>query len=442
VSSTLNSTFRPTSENRPYCPSGSAFELFTSRNKEFVLSGPAGTGKSRACLEYLHACAVKYPGMRGLILRKTRTSLTETGLVTFEEKVVPAGSPVVSGPQRAFRKVYRYPNGSELIVGGLDNATKVMSSEYDIAYVQEAIELVEDDWEKVTTRLRNGVMPYQRLIGDTNPDAPTHWLRQRSNAGRLRMLDSKHEENPVYWDARAGQWTALGASYIATLDALTGVRKERLRFGRWVAAEGTVYEFDRAVHVIDRFEIPREWPRIWCCDFGFTNPLVLAAFAVDPDGRLYRYRELYQTQTLVEDAARLWLAATKDEPRPKVIVCDHDAEDRATLERHLGLRTLPAYKGVSPGIQAVATRLRVAADGRARLFFLRDSLIRRDPALDEKKKPACTEEEFDSYVWDLSNNRKKGEEPLKENDHGCDMLRYGVCWLDKVEKRPQKAAGF
>jgi phage terminase large subunit len=434
----------PTAENRPYCPSGSAFELFTSRNKEFVLSGPAGTGKSRACLEYLHACAVKYPGMRGLILRKTRTSLTETGLVTFEEKVVPAGSPVVSGPQRAFRKVYRYPNGSELIVGGLDNATKVMSSEYDIAYVQEAIELVEDDWEKVTTRLRNGVMPYQRLIGDTNPDAPTHWLRQRSNAGRLRMLDSKHEENPVYWDARAGQWTALGSSYIATLDALTGVRKERLRFGRWVAAEGTVYEFDRAVHVIDRFEIPREWPRYWITDFGFTNPLVMQLWAQDPEGRLYRYRELYQTQTLVEDAARTWLAdeVVRDQPRPRYVICDHDAEDRATLERHINMRTVPATKAVSPGIQAVATRLRAAGDGRPRIFFLRDSLLKRDSLLEEKKRPVCTEDEFDSYVWDLSNNRKRGEEPLKEHDHGLDCARYLCAHVDSVGKRPQKAMGF
>jgi hypothetical protein len=428
----------PTSENRPYCPSGSAFELFTSRNKEFVLSGPAGTGKSRACLEYLHACAVKYPGMRGLILRKTRTSLTETGLVTFEEKVVPAGSPVVSGPQRAFRKVYRYPNGSELIVGGLDNATKVMSSEYDIAYVQEAIELVEDDWEKVTTRLRNGVMPYQRLIGDTNPDAPTHWLRQRSNAGRLRMLDSKHEENPVYWDARAGQWTALGASYIATLDALTGVRKERLRFGRWVAAEGTVYEsWNAAVHRVDPFPIPATWPRYWTVDFGYNHAFVWQAWARDDDGRLFRYREIFHTGRLVEDHAKDILAATVKDPRPSAILCDHDAEDRATLERHLGMRTLPAYKAVSPGIQAVEGRLR-----DHRLFYLRDSLVRRDPALVEKKKPTCTEEEFDSYIWNLAGGRRKGEEPVKENDDGMDASRYCVAHVDSIAKRPQKAAGF
>ena len=78
----------------------------------------------------------------------------------------------------------------------------------------------------------------------------------------------------------------------------------------------------------------------------------------------------------------------------------------------------------------MAARLRRQPDGRAQLYLLRDALVQKDPLLDEAKKPTCTEEEFDGYIWDTSNNRKQGEEPLKQNDHGLDALRYLVAHFD------------
>jgi hypothetical protein len=86
----------------------------------------------------------------------------------------------------------------------------------------------------------------------------------------------------------------------------------------------------------------------------------------------------------VEDHAKLMLALSKDEPRPKRIVCDHDVEDRATLEKHLRMMTWAAKKDKSPGIQAVASRLKKAGDGRPRLFLLRDALVERDPVMVEQ----------------------------------------------------------
>lgn len=418
-------------ERRPYQPFGTAEEFLYRREPEVVLAGPAGTGKSRACLEKLHLCATKYPGMRGLIVRKTRESLSETALVTFEDKVIPAGHSCLAGPSRRNRQVYRYPNKSSIVVGGMDKPSKVMSSEYDIIFVQEAIELSEHEWETLTTRLRNGVMPYQQIVADTNPDTPLHWLRLRANSGRTVMLDSRHEDNPILWDRFARSWTPAGATYIDKLDNLTGPRKARLRDGKWVQAEGLVYDgWDRSIHLVYRFPIPLDWPRFWVVDFGYTNPFVWQAWAQDPDGRLYRYREIYLTHRLVEDHAKAILSAVQDqsgrwtEPKPQAIICDHDAEDRATLERHLKMTTQPAKKDVSPGIQSVASRLKVAGDGKPRLFLLRDSLEERDEALVEAKLPTCTEEEVDSYVWDTGGGRKKGEQPLKKNDHGMDGMRY------------------
>jgi phage terminase large subunit len=422
-----------------YQPHGTAKELFENRSPEVLLSGPAGTGKSRACLEKLHLMALLNPGMRGLIVRKTLASLGSTGLVTFREHVAKealesstvqwyGGSPQES-PQ------YRYSNGSVIVVGGMDKATRIMSSEYDVVYVQEAIELTEDDWEAITTRLRNGKISFQQLMADTNPSVPTHWLKQRCDRGSTVMLNCRHEDNPVLF--QDGFLTPAGEAYIGKLDALTGVRYQRLRKGLWVAAEGLIYEsFDPAVHLVDPFEIPESWTRYWVVDFGFTNPFVLQWWAEDPDGRLYLYREIYRTRRLVEDHAKDALAAVQDkdgdwtEPKPRAIIADHDAEDRATLQRHLGLATTAAKKGVSDGIQAVQSRLKTADDGRPRLFLVRGALIERDSALADAKRPASTEEEIVGYVWDTAPGKAPKETPLKENDHGMDCVRYMAAQLD------------
>ena len=431
----------PPATEHVYRPRGAALGLFRDESPEVLLSGPAGTGKSVACLHKMYLLACSHPGFRGLVVRQVRASLTETGLVSWEKQVLPPGSPALSGPSRQQRVSYTFPNGSQVNVGGLDRPDKIMSSEYDAVYVQEATELKEEGWEALLTRLRNGRAPYQQLMADCNPGAPTHWLKRRCDSGRCRMLESRHEDNPRLW--RGGDWTPFGRSYLATLDSLTGARKLRLRHGRWAQAEGVVYDgWDAAVHVVDPFPVPRDWTRFWGVDFGYTNPFVCQWWARDPDGRLYRYREVYRTRRLVEDHARdaLRLSGAWDEsrnaadwsragaePRPAAVYGDHDAEDRATWTRHSGLNVTPAVKAVTVGIQQVAARLQRAGDGRPRLFLFRDALVEPDRELIDAKRPTCTEEEFDAYVWAKSaDGRPNKEEPVKEFDHGLDALRYVV----------------
>ena len=431
---------------------GAAKALYNCRDGEILLSGPAGTGKSRACQEKLNAQANKYPGMRGLIVRKTLASLGSTTLVTWRTHVIndqlKLGHVWFYGGSQEEAPQYRYANGSSVTIGGLDKPTKIMSSEYDVIYVGEAIELDLNDWEACTTRLRNGKMPYQQLYADTNPDRETHWLNQRCLSGATTRFESRHTDNPIYAN-RDGSFTELGRTYVeGTLGKLTGVRKLRLKDGLWVSAEGVVYEgWDPALHVVGRFDVNPAWSRYWTVDFGYTNPFVLQCWAEDPDGRLYLYREIYHTRRLVEDHARAILDIVAPlnsqggrewlEPKPRAIYCDHDAEGRATLEKHLGLGTTPANKKVKDGIQAVEARLKPAGDGMPRLFVLRQSVVERDQELVNVGKPSSTEEEFTGYVWDRTNGKSPKEEPLKQDDHGMDATRYMV-----VAKDVTGQAGF
>ena len=452
-----------------YVPRGAAIELLHARDDEVLICGAAGTGKSRGALEKVHMMCLlngKCPegckqdhkhwarGLQALIVRKTHNSLTSTGLVTYKQHVaaeaMETGLVRWYGGSGAEPAQFIYSNGSAIKVGGLDAPTKIMSSEYDIIFIQEATELSITDWEKLSTRLRNGRVSFNQLLADCNPEGPDHWLKLRCDEGKTKMLYSLHQDNPMLFDLRADgshEPTEAGRAYLAKLDNLTGVRKLRLQGGIWAAAEGVIYEgWNPGVHLSDRKVLPKQWTRIWGIDFGYVNPFCWQMWAIDPDGRMWLEKEIYVTQMLVEDIwhkkilPTLTMAdgVTWKYPKPDWIITDHDAEDRATFERHSGLRTTAALKDVSPGIQACQKRLVVRGDGMPRVLVCRDSLVERDAWLREASLPMGFGGEVTGYVWKAKpqvaaasvQDKPTPDEPLKVNDHSMDTWRYVAAQLD------------
>jgi phage terminase large subunit len=252
------------------------------------------------------------------------------------------------------------------------------------------------------------------------------------------VLESRHEDNPSLFDGQ-GNILEAGQGRMAVLDRLTGVRKERLRFGRWVNAEGAVYEFDEAVHLIDPFAIPLNWRRLRVVDFGYINPFVCQWWAVDHDGRMYLYREIYMTRRTVQAHVPKILELSGG-AAIETTVADHDAEDRATLEGY-GIMTEVAVKSISAGIQKVEERLKRAGDGKPRLFVFRDACVEMDGTLAEMRKPTCTAEEFAVYMWPKGSDGKPLKEvPLDLDNHGMDAMRYAVMYVDGDRRDGQ--AGF
>src|SRR5512142_1349950 len=137
---------------------GAARAALSDRSPELLVAGPAGTGKSYGALMKVHLMCLKNPGMKALAVRKTAVSLTATGLATYKDHVAQEALAVGIvrwfGGSGAEPRGFKHENGSTIAVGGMDNPTKIMSSEYDLIYVQEATEFTPDDWEKCTTRLR------------------------------------------------------------------------------------------------------------------------------------------------------------------------------------------------------------------------------------------------------------------------------------------------
>lgn len=384
--------------------------MFRCHDPIAIVAGPAGTGKTLGDLWKVHLCALKYPGMRGIILRKVQEDLTASALVTFQERVLGSGNFNVRpyGGSKFTPASYQYPNGSAVLVGGLDKADKVMSREYDLACLIEATEFFEDDIEKLSTRMRWGVMPYQQIYGDCNPQGPGHWIHKWWKDGKLTMFNSTHKDNPVLWDADNQEWTEQGVAYMTRLDGLAGFRRDRLRDGKWTAAEGAVYpHFDRQTHVrktgkgTDEVDV-EGWGAIVGMDVGTRNPTAIYVVRYAGD-RIHVERERYQRGMSSDSMVDAAVDAFRESEASHVVI-DPSAASliQSLLERDIPVRK--AKNDVQVGIARVTSVL-------------------PDLTVD----PSCVNmiEEFETYKYP-DGVRSTSDAPVKDHDHAMDALRYVV----------------
>ncbi len=205
------------------------------------------------------------------------------------------------------------------------------------------------------------------------------------------------------------------------IDALTATMSQESldsrRYGKFSCAEGIVYgEFDQSRHVIEPFDVPREWQDRISVDPGLNNPLACLFFAVDWDGNVYVVGEWYEKGKDVDYHAEhiKGLAEHLDwhyDSKGRLEGVVDSAASQRTLsgtksvaqlfyERDILLDT-KVNKDVFSGIARVKSYLK---SGRLFIFSTCRNLIR----------------EIKSYWWG------KDDMPVKKDDHALDALRYYI----------------
>ena len=424
-----------------------------------LLDGPAGTGKSHVWAYKIDALMRKYPGAMGLMVRKTRESMTNSTLLFFDHIVLGDDPNVRLIGQK---KRFEYANGSMLAYGGMkdENQRQAIRSiglqgGLDYVWIEEANLLTRADFDELLSRMRGTASNWWQIMLSTNPDSDQHWIYKDLIQGGMATRHLAETKDNIYNPADYAE---------GTLGMLTGVRKKRLKDGLWVSAEGAVYEDYRyETHVIEPFDVPEDWTRFRSVDFGYRNPFVCQWWALDEDDRLYLYREIYMSERTVaahcdqikqiesgasrsewdelDESAKMavWRSEASEARLIRYTVADHDAEDRETM-RENGIVTRPASKAIKTGIEKTQERYAIQGDGRARIFFFNDALVEVDTRMSDKKKPTSTVEEISSYQYPPGKDGKPEKEvPVDVDNHGMDAARYAVMSVDKNTAVLEKA---
>lgn len=407
------------------------------RDKSFVklLTGSAGGGKSRVAAEQIHALCQKYPGVTVLMLRKTRESTTNS-IVAFMKQTVIGAQLGKTVKHVVGESMFKYNNGSMLIYGGMKNdeqRERIRSiggtGGVDFIWLEEATQFSEDDFNELLARMRGNVAGWRQILLTTNPDSPTHWIYRRLIQGG---------EGSVHY-SRAADNPSNPAQYLEILEKLTGVSYERLVLGLWKNAEGAVYgEFDPAIHMLDRMPPLEMFQRYAVSvDWGYTNPGVMQVWGADYDNRMLLVEEIYRTGQVVSGSNGLdgwWIQQAKDlqaKYNPETFIADPSAPAYIQTFNNSGLTCIPADNDIRSGIDSVKQRLRVAPDGRPRIFFYKSALTEEDPVRVENKQPTCCLDEIVGYSYPKpKQNQPIKEVPVKKDDHAMDTMRYASKYFD------------
>ncbi len=280
--------------------------------EEVLFGGAAGGGKSYGQLVDALLFALQYPRSRQMILRRTYPEL-EKSLIRVARELYP-------------REMFKYNegkhvgtfiNGSVIDFSYCDRESdvfKYQSAEYDVIRFDELTHFTEQMYVYLISRVR-GTNGYPKQIkSSTNPGGVGHsWVKSR-------FIDigepGKEHNGKKFIPALVQDNLFLMVSdpdYVKRLEKLSEKDKQALLYGNWDIFDGQYFtEWNRNVHVISPFEIPKHWRRYFVMDYGLD---MLAGYwiAVDTYGRAYVYKEIYESGLIISEAARKIREMTNEE---------------------------------------------------------------------------------------------------------------------------------
>ena len=440
---------------------GGMWDLWASPASVKVAGGTYDAGKTYSLCAYMHTLAKRYAGARMTFVHRSLNRVYRNIIPTYEKYLgyTPTGR---DAPNPTFvtryggekPEFFEYLNGTRIYVNGLDQPSNLLSDFFDAAFVNQCELLPFEAWDELTARVseRAGVMPIAMLVGDCNPNAPHHWIRQQTKDDKLkyfrmsfldnpeiieqgsdRLKDFKiafeNNPDPKLLDKIMDLFTEGGLRRVEKLKNLDGLRFKRGFLGHWASGEGLVFEeFEPETHIVDTTIMPN-WKRYLSVDWGFRNPASVIWWALSPDDRLYAYKEIYKTRLTKPELIQL-IKDNCDRRYDRIHYAAVDAADQDGVEqlRQAGFRVKEPKKDRVAQIDGVKERLKKDPSGEPAIFFLRDRLVHPpDEDLKDDYRPVEVTDEFLSlsYAEKLKGTRRDDEEVVGDN-HGVDGMSYLV----------------
>lgn len=329
---------------------------------------------------------------------------------SFRRNVLPLMESMIGVKDVNWRAGHRTINvyGKTVHIVGADDEraeAKIRGPTFSGAYVDEITIIPESVFKMLISRC---AMRGARIFGTTNPDSPYHWLK----------TDFLDKRDP---DIRSWQFTLNDNPELDenTKDYLRrqykGLWYQRFIEGKWVQAEGSIYDFfDEKLHVID-FAPSYTSSYIVGVDYGTTNPCAFVLIGHDPnrfpnfwiESEYYFDSRVHQRQKTDTEYAEDLQRFLQGHPVQAIYIDPSAVSFRMELQKQGVNNLYEAENNVLDGIRFVSKLLN---NGTLKICRSCKNVIK----------------EFQSYVWDEKSAKTGIDKPKKENDHSLDAIRYAL----------------
>lgn len=266
--------------------------------------GARGPGKSHCVLSQigLDDCQ-RVPNLKCLFLRQTGKAAQES----FEDLIEKTLKGRVNYEYTPSRGLLKFHNSSRILLGGFEtekDIDKYIGIEYDLIAIEELNQLGGEKVSKLEGSLRTSKENWRpRMYTSFNPGGighkdvkETYVIPFRNHQEtKTRFIPSTYKDNPY-----------LNIEYTDYLQTLGGNLGKAWREGDWDIFKGQFFnEWRVGIHTVKPFSVPVSFRRFGGYDHGRANPACFKWYAIDYDGEVTVYRELYVNKN---DSSTRWEA--------------------------------------------------------------------------------------------------------------------------------------
>ena len=427
---------------------GPQSDFLAASEREVFYGGARGGGKSYAMLvDPLRYCDKQKH--RALLIRRTMPELRD--LINHSQQLYPKAYP--GAKWREQEKEWKFPSGARIEFGYAENLTDALryqGQSYTWIGIDELPQYpTQDIYNFLRSSLRSvdpDIPVFMRATGNPG-NVGSQWVKEvfvdpaepntkfdidiKTPTGvkkiSRRFIPAKLQANPDLIQTD---------DYYAMIASLPEVQRKQFLDGNWEAFEDSSFpEFNKDLHIVKSFDIPRNWMKFRAADWGYSSPACCLWFAIDFDNNIFVYRELY-TKKLTADLFAQKVVELEDGEYIRYGVLDSSTWARrgdigpsiAETMIQEGCRWRPSDRSPRSRIAGkleIHKRLKLDENtGYPSLFVLDNcvNLIRTLPMLPtDKNNP----EDVDTHA----------------EDHAYDALRYG-CMSRPVHPIAQKFHDF
>lgn len=279
----------------------------------------------------------------------------------------------------------------------INQVSKLQGAAFEYCYGDEITTWHEDVFQMLKSRLS---CPNSCFDGTCNPESPMHWFKKflESDADIYQQaytIDDNPFLDPTFVENLKNEYSGT-------------VYYDRFILGKWALASGLVYPMFKVGRLED-VSILKKGRWFISVDYGTYNPFSAGLWCVAGE-KAYRIKEFYYSgrKSLMPKTDEEYYSELEklagDRYIERVIIDPSASSFIETIKRHGSFRVLNANNEVVSGIRNVATAL-----NKGMIQIL----------------PECKDSitEFGLYSW---NDKSVQDEPIKENDHAMDEIRYFV----------------